>query len=318
MQFKLYNDEVIVGNRLKINVLLIIGILLISTLAYSVIEGEYVSQSKNPHLKAIDQFVYRIIGLHPALFCTITKIGPRHYLTATHCVDNKFLKKSENSPIYINQTGYTQKKVALFREIYPQYSYVYKNEIDHIWIHPSYWEDQLNYKDIAVIVLKKIKNSTLINRPSATISLDKPSLNQNIFLNGYGTHEIDITLKEYINFKLFNDQDIEMKFLLKQRGLKGYINKISYFDDHIYTVENEHHTSLAQGDSGGSVFQLVNNELKIIGVNTSAAKPEALISFNNLSCTFKENQFSSFFSINQDHRDSWIYHVLKSERIIKD
>jgi secreted trypsin-like serine protease len=241
--------------------------------------------------------VFALLG--PAK-CTSTKIAPRTYITAAHCLTSRTPGKTEGKikrylskgdPIFIS----VKPLVKEFKDL------IYAN-IQDIYIHPSY--DFYSYEyavgnmddfksaalslDVAVFTIAKELESV----PVAELSFDHVRINQSFSMIGYGCEDSfkgQSSKTGYIGRKKVGHKFAGTVFGDPSLTFLDEFIRQKLDDNYIYSdgiMEPEPKASICSGDSGGPIY--INN--KVSGVISFAYATDEGEAYNNFFTRIEETE----------------------------
>lgn len=204
------------------------------------------------------------IGQFPAALyledCTGTRIGPRHILTAAHCVYSK-------SRFEMNKEFLDNQKLDIFYGVDPESAEKFSYNISTTHVHPTYKEDlsDQNTFDLAIVVLEaEIDQRVLI----AYFGSEIPKSEQAITLAGYGQTRFGQYERNMLdgNFPVNNLTEKVSKLHYGQAVIEDKSESFLQLS----ALDNDS-AMLGRGDSGGAAYDPTDSSnLTIIGVNSAA------------------------------------------------
>lgn len=198
--------------------------------------------------------------------CTGSKIGPKLFLTAAHCVID-------------NQTGNLLRKYEPneYVQLKTHYNFLsHGNVIARTYMHPGY-QKRVKHQiannlatssqglvsfDIALIVVKEETPGI----PSANVDFEEVRSGEEVVIGGYGCTDSSIKSREYNGFKVQETKVVGAEVISKD-ALNRDITKAHDFN--FYTEgkkSNSQSASICPGDSGGPVYN--QRSMAVIGVNS--------------------------------------------------
>lgn len=192
----------------------------------------------------------------PKLTCTASKIGPKRFLLAAHCLANRgpFIIYKPGDQIEILGQG---KDGKLFLE---------RSIVKRAVVHHSYMGAiSVNFDPDQVVVTKNVIDLAVIdiedetNIPVGKLNTTELKVKDPIIVGGFGCTSFD--------------EDVASKYLEHTVVYHTAEKSIAKVNDIIVTASSQDlgskkKSNACGGDSGGPVYKMVKNQLTIVGVNS--------------------------------------------------
>lgn len=242
-------------------------------------EGSALTSSKVP--AAADRESFRPVVSFSG-HCTATKVGPRHFLTAAHCVVSPQGVMRPGSEIAFEMSNYQD--VVIKRVERQRWPYVEKVVVDEDWLttcrdarYRSNCKDvdfakEAKAPDLALIVVKDVAapparevNHSVTDMPQLPVLARGLTSGEPVTLAGYGcTGEVDNVRAFY---KVYELRVSTTNVLDASRAAKPIADDHRLLGDQIFLSDAK--TSLCAGDSGGPVLVKPNgsNRFAVAGIH---------------------------------------------------
>lgn len=215
--------------------------------------------------------------------CTAAKVGPRHFLTAAHCVDNQYTATVDSG---YGPGGFYSVSAANAPPIWPYVDLT----IEQTYIHPKWIEDCTAARaggapdcgvnvlnpgytpDLALVVVNELSPTI----PAAVVDGAPVAVGDPVVATGYGC-ETPGGSPTY-TFKLQN-LNAAASSILNHPG--SYVSGTAITDvaaSYVLTpgyAASTSYASLCPGDSGGPLYRQSATDLIVVGVNAYYTFPSA-------------------------------------------
>lgn len=214
-----------------------------------------------------------VIRVHGS--CTATKVGPRHYLTAAHCVidfdtGDILAKYAVGEPFWVTNVNDSDNWRA--------------SSVAGIFVHPDYVKackqlvasgkncygtilEDSHAPDVAIMVGEQAH----ADLPSATIDLDPVDVEDDVVIMGYGCEQ-GLGTSSFQRLKV-HATEVSPAEAADHAGswVRSFGASWEKFKATYFITAGKHsdsrEASLCPGDSGGPVFRDGGTEPRVVGVN---------------------------------------------------
>lgn len=227
--------------------------------------------------------------------CTVAKVGPRHILTASHCVMNEgeHRLRAEYEP---GQSIYFGRGVTLTPTTPPESAGYRRVTLARTHVPPVVFEERITNgwprvllesapPDVALLELTQDSEAALADVPAAAVDLTPLALGAAVVIGGYGCEHGVKGAKDYSTVRLKRKST-------KTLGVEAAIHPGSFVSGaetaQRYNLEKQYamtpgqglsaeEASLCPGDSGGPVYVDDGTASRIVGVNSYYSFADASI-----------------------------------------